>query len=356
MHLQWQKECEVEDMKRVGNKITIIDTTCRDGMHAMAHQFKVDDVARIARGLEKAGVNYMEVSHGDGLGGHSINYGFGAATDEEWLMAARKELKKTKLAVLFLPGVGTMDDLRMARNCGVDMCRVTVHCTEADITKQHVKLVKDLGMQAFGVLMMVHMVTPEKLLEQAKIFQDYGVGAVYMMDSAGHLLPDGVRARVSYLAEKLDIPVGFHAHANLDLHIANTIAAIEAGATYTDGTLKGLGAGAGNTPIEVLTAVLKMYGYETDIDLHSIEDAAEDVLTPIIGNNIPHIDKVALTIGYAGVYGSFALHAKRAAARYNVDARDIMLECGRRKVVGGQEDIIIEVAVELAKKKAKAVD
>lgn len=338
-------------MKRIGNKITVIDTTCRDGMHAMAHQFKPDEVARIARALEKAGVNYMEVSHGDGLGGHSINYGYGAATDEEWLTAARKELKNTKLAVLFLPGIGTMDDLRMARDCGVDLCRVTVHCTEADITKQHVKLANDLGMKVFGVLMMIHMVTPEKLLEQAKIFQDYGAEAVYMMDSAGHLLPEGVRSRVAYVAEHLGIPVGFHAHANLDMHIANTIAALEAGATYTDGTLKGLGAGAGNTPTEVLTAVLSMYGYETDIDLHAIEDAADDVLAPIIGNRIPNIDKVALTIGYAGVYGSFALHAKRAAERYNVDARDIMLECGRRKVVGGQEDIIIEVAVELAKKK-----
>jgi 4-hydroxy-2-oxovalerate aldolase len=341
-------------MKRIGNKITIIDSTCRDGMHAMAHQFKVGDVAQIAAALEKAGVNYMEVSHGDGLGGSSINYGYGAATDKEWLMAARKELKRTKLAVLFIPGIGIMDDLRMAQDCGVELCRVTVHCTEADITKQHVKLTKDLGMKAFGVLMMVHMATPEKLLEQGKIFQDYGVEALYMMDSAGHLLPDGVRARVSHLVENLDIPVGFHAHANLDMHIANTIAAIEVGATYTDGTLKGFGAGAGNTPTEVLTAVLDMYGYETDIDLHAIEDAAEDVLSPIIGNRIPTIDKVALTIGYAGVYGSFALHAKRAAARYGVDARDIMIECGRRQVVGGQEDIIIEVAVELARKKAMA--
>jgi 4-hydroxy 2-oxovalerate aldolase len=338
-------------MKRTGNYVRIIDTTCRDGMHAMAHQFKPDEINRIAKALEKAGVDYMEVSHGDGMGGSSINYGYGAASDEEWLIAARKELKNTKLAVLFIPGIGTMDDLRIAKDCGVDMVRVTVHCTEADITEQHIKLTKSLGMDAFGVLMMIHMVTPEVLLEQGRIFEGNGVSAVYMMDSAGHLLPDGVRGRVSLLAEKLNIPVGFHAHSNLDMHIANTLAALEVGATYTDGTLKGLGASAGNTPTEVLTAVLKMTGYETGIDLYSIEDAAEDVLTPIIGTRIPTIDKVALTIGYAGVYGSFALHAKRAAAQYGVDARDIMVECGKRKVVGGQEDIIIEVALELAKKK-----
>jgi 4-hydroxy 2-oxovalerate aldolase len=321
-------------------------------MHAMAHQFKPEEVGRVAKALEKAGVDYMEVSHGDGLGGSSITYGYGAASDEEWLRAARKELKNTKLAVLFIPGIGTMDDLRMAKDSGVDMVRVTVHCTEADITGQHIKLTQSLGMDAFGVLMMTHMVTPEVLLEQGRIFEDNGVSAVYMMDSAGHLLPDGVRARVSLLAENLGIPVGFHAHANLGMHIANTLAALEAGATYTDGTLKGLGASAGNTPVEVLTAVLDMTGYKTGIDLYAIEDAAEDVLTPIIGTRIPTVDKVALTIGYAGVYGSFALHAKHAAAQYGVDARDIMMECGKRKVVGGQEDIIIEVAVELAKKKA----
>ncbi len=341
-------------MKRSGNKITVLDTTCRDGMHPMAHQFTPEQIGAIAAGLERAGVNYMEVSHGDGIGGSSINYGFGAATDADWLRAARANLDKTKLAVLFIPGIGTMDDLRMASDCGVDLCRVTVHCTEADITKQHVQLARSLGMEAFGVLMMTHMVEPEGLLEQAKIFQDNGVQAVYMMDSAGHLLPDGVRARVAALVNGLDIPVGFHAHANLAMHIPNTLAAIEEGATYIDATLHGLGAGAGNTPTEVLTAVLERCGYETDIDLFTIEDVAEDVLTPMIKDNMPNIDKVALTIGYSGVYGSFALHAKRAAARYGVDARDIMLECGRRKVVGGQEDIIIEVAVQLAQQKVPA--
>lgn len=337
-------------MKRMGQKITILDTTCRDGMHAMAHQFTPDEVGRIAAALEKAGPDYMEVSHGDGLGGSSITYGRAAASDREWLTAARRELKKTRLATLFIPGIGTMDDLKMAHDCGVDMVRITVHCTEADITGQHINLTRELGMTPFGVLMMTHMVGPEKLLEQGQIFADNGAEAVYMMDSAGHLLPDDVRARVSLLAEKLPIAVGFHAHANLDMHIANSIAAMEEGATYIDGTLKGLGAGAGNAPIEVLAAVMDMYGFESNLDLYSIEDAAEDVLRPIIGDNIPNIDKVALTIGYAGVYSSFALHAKRAAKQYGVDPRDIMVECGRRKVVGGQEDIIIEVAAQLAGK------
>lgn len=336
-------------MKRVGNRIQVIDTTCRDGMHAVAHQFTAEQVGQLAAGLEKAGVDYMEVSHGDGLGGSSINYGFGAATDREWLTAARKELKHTKLAAMFLPGIGTMDDLRMAKDCGVDMVRLTVHCTETDITKQHIGLVRQLGMTPFGVLMMTHMVEPEKLLEQALLFQDYGAETVYMMDSAGYLMPDQVKVRVSLLAEKLDIPVGFHAHANLQMQIPNTLAALECGASYTDGTLRGLGAGAGNTPTEVLAAVMLRSGYDSGLDLHAAEDAAELLSTlPLFVP--PCADKAAITIGYAGVYGSFARHAKIAAARYEVDARDILYECGKRKVVGGQEDIIIEVAVELAKK------
>jgi 4-hydroxy 2-oxovalerate aldolase len=342
-------------MKRIGNRINILDTTCRDGMHAMAHQFSVENVRDIASALEVAGVDYMEVSHGDGLAGSSINYGYGAATDKEWLEAAAGQLKNTKLCVMLLPGIGVMGDLEMAAGCGAEMCRVTVHCTEADITRQHVELTKKLGLTCFGVLMMTHMVTPEQLLEQAKLFEAYGADVVYMMDSAGHLTPEAVRARVAALVNGLGIPVGFHAHANLAMQIPNTLAAIEEGAAWVDGTLRGLGAGAGNTPTEVLAAVLDMYGYETGLNLYKAMDAAEDVLMPIIGDSRrPSIDKAALTIGYAGVYGSFSLHAKRAAAQYGVDARDILLECGKRRVVGGQEDIIIEVALELAAKKSVA--
>lgn len=341
--------------KREGNFIQIIDTTCRDGMHAMRHQFTPQNVKDIARALEKSGVTYMEVSHGDGLGGSSINYGFGYATDREWLTAAASELKNTKLACMMLPGIGVMDDLKMAAECGAKMCRITVHCTEADITTQHIQLTRDLGMEAFGVLMMTHMVTPKKLLEQALLLQSYGAQAVYLMDSAGHLTPEGVKARVYVLAECLDIPVGFHAHANLHLHIANTMAALESGATYTDGTLCGLGAGCGNTPTEVLAAVLNLYGYETSINLYNVMDAAEDVLRPIVGDaRRPNLDKAALTIGYAGVYGSFKLFAQRASERYGVDVRDILMECGRRHLIGGQEDMIIEVAHQLSLKQKSA--
>lgn len=337
-------------MFREGNKIRILDVTCRDGMHAVSHQFTPAQVAAIAGALEAAGVDTFEVSHGDGLGGSSINYGFGAATDKEWLQAAKSKLENTKLSVLFLPGVGKMEDLEMAAEAGAKVARITVHCTEADIARQHVKLANDLGMEAIGVLMMTHMLEPDQLLEQAKLFESYGAKGVYMMDSAGHLIPEEVRRRVRPLLEHLEIPVGFHAHANLGLHIANTLAAIDEGVSMTDGCLRGLGAGAGNTPTEVLTAVLDLYGYETGIDLYKIMDAAEDVLAPMLSAS-PVIDKAALTIGYAGVYGSFSLHAKRAAQKYGVDERDILVECGKRKVVGGQEDIIIEVAVELARQK-----
>lgn len=340
-------------MKRVGNTIKVLDTTCRDGMHAIAHQFTPGQISQLAAALERAGVNYMEVSHGDGLGGSSINYGFGAATDAEWLTAARKELKNTKLAVLFIPGIGTMDDLRMARDCGVDLIRMTVHCTEVDITPQHTRLAKELGMQVFGVLMMSHSVSPEKLLEQAKLFEGYGAEAVYMMDSAGYMMPDQVRERVSALVDGLGIPVGFHAHANLQMHLPNTLAALECGASYTDGTLCGLGAGAGNTPTEVLTPVLERNGYKSSIDLHAIEDAAE-LLSKMPVFVPPRADKDAITIGYCGIYGSFLLHARKAAERYGVDSRDILYGCAERRAIGGQEDLIIEVAAELARKKAEA--
>jgi 4-hydroxy-2-oxovalerate aldolase len=334
-------------MRRETNKIRILDTTCRDGMHAMAHQFKPEQVAALAEGVEAAGVDIFEVSHGDGLGGSSINYGYGAASDREWITAAAAKLKNTKLSILMLPGIGTLEDLEMAAECGVKVCRITTHCTEADIAAQHIKLCKNLGMETFGLLMMVHMVEPEKLLEQAKLMESYGADGIYLMDSSGHLLPDGVKKRVRPLLDQLSIPLGFHAHANLGLEIANTIAAIEEGVSMVDGTLRGLGAGAGNTPIEVLTAVLKLYGYETNINLYKIMDVAEDVLAPMLTKK-PVKDKAAITIGYAGVYGSFALHAIRAAKRYHVNIVDILMECGRRKLVGGQEDMINEIAVQLA--------
>lgn len=336
-------------MRRDTDEITILDTTCRDGMHARAHQFTPAQVAAIAEGVEAAGVDMFEVSHGEGLAGSSINYGFGAATDREWLEVASSKLSKTRLAVLLLPGIGTMEDLRMAVDCGAKVARIATHCTEANIASQHIKLAKELGMESIGVLMMIHMIEPEELLEQAQLMESYGAAGVYLMDSAGHLLPEGVKTRVSLLLDKLTIPLGFHAHANLGLEMVNTMTAIEQGVSMVDGTLRGLGAGAGNTPTEVLIAVLRMYGYQTNVDLYKIMDVAEDVLAPMLIRQ-PIIDKAALTIGYAGVYGSFLLHAIRAADKYKVDARDILVELGKRKVVGGQEDMIVEVAVELANK------
>lgn len=341
-------------MRRETNKIRVLDTTCRDGMHAMAHQFTPEQVAAIAEGIEASGVDILEVSHGDGVGGSSINYGFGAASDREWLTAAAGKLKNTKLGILMIPGIGTMEDLKMAHECGVKVCRIATHCTEADISAQHISLCKSLGMETFGVLMMIHMVEPEKLLEQAKLMESYGADGVYLMDSSGHLLPEGVQKRVSLLLDHLNIPLGFHAHANLGLEIANTIQALKEGVHMVDGTLRGLGAGAGNTPIEVLAAVLNLYGYETNINLYNIMDTAEKVLTPMLMKK-PVKDNAAITIGYAGVYGSFSLHAIRAAQRYNLDVRDILVECGRRKLVGGQEDMIIEIAVRLANERQKAI-
>jgi 4-hydroxy 2-oxovalerate aldolase len=246
-----------------------------------------------------------------------------------------------------IPGIGTMDDLKMAAENGVKVCRIATHCTEADIAAQHIKLCKSLGMETFGVLMMIHMVDAGKLLEQAKLMESYGADGIYLMDSSGHLLPEGVKERISPLLDQLSVPLGFHAHANLGLEVANTVQAVKEGVSMVDGTLRGLGAGAGNTPIELLTAVLDLYGYETNINLRRILAVAEDVLAPMLTRQ-PVKDKAAVTIGYAGVYGSFALHATRAAKRYQVDVADILLECGRRKLVGGQEDMIIEIAVRLA--------
>jgi 4-hydroxy 2-oxovalerate aldolase len=320
-------------------------------MHAIAHHFTPEQIGILAKAASEAGVDFFEVAHGDGLGGSCIGYGYGAASDREWLHAAKQNLAEgTRLSVLMCPGIGTSEDLEMAAQEGVTLVRIAVNCTEADVTQQHIGIAKKLGITPYAVLMMAHMLEPQPLLEQAKIAESFGAEGVYLMDSSGHLLPEGVSARVGLLSKELSIPVCFHAHANMDLHIPNTLAALQAGASQVDGTLRGLGAGAGNSPTEVLTAVLGLYGYETNVDLYKIMDAAE-LLAPMF-DYVPIVDKVALTVGYAGVYGSFARHAKAAAERYGVDARDILLECGRRSAVGGQEDMIIAVAVELADAKS----
>ncbi len=332
-------------------KIRIIDTTLRDGSHSVSHQYSAEEIARVAAALERARVDTLEVTHGDGLGGSSINYGFSKLTDQEALRAAKAVTKNTKLAVLLLPGVGVKEDLEMAYQEGARVARIATHVTEADISAQHIGLAKEIGMEVITFLMLSHMALPEKVLEQAKLMEAYGADVVYVVDSAGAMVTDDVRRKVGLLKENLRVEVGFHAHNNLGLAIGNTLAAIEEGAGVVDGCLAGLGAGAGNTPTEVLVAVLDRLGYETGVDLYAIMDAAEDVVRPLM-HRPQVIDKAALSLGYAGVYSSFLLHTFRSAEKFGLDPRDILIELGRRKVVGGQEDMIVDVALALSKAKA----
>ena len=327
--------------------VRVIDSTMRDGSHAMAHQFTSDQVASIAEALDGAGVTTMEISHGDGLGGSSFNYGFSAEPEENWLRAAAKMVKNAQLAILLLPGIGTQEHLTAAYDLGVRVARIATHCTEADISQQHMELAREMGMEAIGFLMMAHMISPEHLLEQAKLMESYGAQCVYVVDSAGAMRPDEFKRKVNVLREGLEVPVGAHCHNNLGLAIGNSLAAVDEGADYVDGCTVGLGAGAGNTPTEVLATVLELEGYDTGIDLYKIMDAAEDVVKPIMPR--PQVvDRASLTLGYAGVYSSFLLHTYRAAAKFNVEPRDILVELGKRKVVGGQEDYIIDLAAEMA--------
>lgn len=329
--------------------IRIIDATLRDGMHAVSHQLTPEQMAQIAAGLDAAGVGTLEVGHGDGLGGSSMQYGFARASDREYLAAVSKVVKKARLDVLLIPGIGTIEHLEEAMEYGVGTVRVATHVTEADVGEQHIGFAKKHGLEAVGFLMMAHMASPEKVAEQAKLFESYGADMIYVTDSAGAMVPGDVAARIQAVKAAVKLPVGFHGHNNLGLAIGNTLAAIEAGAESVDACLRGLGAGAGNAQLEVLTAVLNKMGRETGIDLYKAMDTGE-VLDGIM-HRPQIISNEALAIGYAGAYGSFMLHARRAAEKFGVDARDILLEMGRRKTVGGQEDIIIDVAIDLAKAK-----
>ncbi len=331
--------------------IRVVDSTMRDGSHPMAHQYTAEQVAEISAALDGAGIPLIEVSHGDGLGGSSLNYGFSKVDEQDLLAAAQGAIKNAEITVLLLPGIGIQEDLKAAFDRGARAVRVATHCTEADIAIQHIGLARELGMETLGFLMMAHMIEPEALLEQAKIQEDAGAQTVYVTDSAGAMRPDGVRRRVEALRSGLnpETKVGIHCHNNLGLGIGNSLAAIEEGADYVDGSLAGLGAGAGNAQTEVLAAVLELEGYETGIDTYKIMDAAEDVVRPMMQR--PQIvDRASLVLGYAGVYSSFLLHTYRAAAKFNIEPRDILMELGRRKVVGGQEDSIIDLAAELAAK------
>lgn len=329
----------------------LTDSTLRDGSHALRHRFTPGQAAAIAAALDAAGVPVIEISHGDGLGGSSFNYGFSAVDERELLRAAAAVVRRAKLAVLLLPGIGLARDLVEVREIGASVARIATHCTEADIAIQHIRTAKDLGMEVVGFLMMAHMIEPRALLAQAKIMEDAGADTVYVVDSAGAMTVHDARARVAELKAGLrpETRVGIHAHNNLSLAVANSIGALEERVDEIDGCSRGLGAGAGNCPTEVLVAVAERLGYRTGVDPLAIMDVAEDVVRPIMPRE-QIIDRSALTLGYAGVYSSFLLHAERAAERFGVDAREILLELGRRKVVGGQEDMIVDVALELARR------
>jgi 4-hydroxy-2-oxovalerate/4-hydroxy-2-oxohexanoate aldolase len=339
-------------MSLQGKKVTVHDMTLRDGMHPKRHLMTLAQMTTIASGLDAAGVPLIEVTHGDGLGGSSVNYGFPAHSDEDYLNAVIPLMKQAKVSALLIPGIGTVDHLKMAQSLGVNTIRVATHCTEADVSEQHIGMARKLNMDTVGFLMMAHMNSPEGLLKQAKLMESYGANCIYITDSAGHLLPEGVKSRVGALRDALkpETELGFHGHHNLAMGVANSIAAIEVGATRIDAAAAGLGAGAGNTPMEVLVAVLTLMGVETGVDVAKITDVAEDLVVPMMDFPI-RIDRDALTMGYAGVYGSFLLFAKRASVKYGVPARDILVEMGRKGMVGGQEDMIDDTAMTMARER-----
>lgn len=328
--------------------VIITEVALRDGSHAIAHQYTVDLVLKVAKALNDAGVPYIEVSHGDGLSGSSLQYGLSRTNEMELIEAAASVSDQARVAVLLLPGIGTIKDLKEAAQHGAKMARIATHVTEADVAPQHIAAAKELGMETVGFLMMAHMVEVDKLVEQAKLMESYGADTVYVVDSAGALLPNQVRERIRKLKQHIGINIGFHGHNNLSLAMANTLVAIEEGATRIDGSVRCLGAGAGNTQTEVLVSVLDRMGIQTGIDVYKIMDLAEDIVAPIL-NTPQEITRDSLVLGYAGVYSSFALHAKRAATKFGIDSREILVELGRRKVVGGQEDMILDVAAEIAK-------
>ncbi|WP_028603206.1 4-hydroxy-2-oxovalerate aldolase [Ottowia thiooxydans] len=338
-----------------GRKITVHDMTLRDGMHPKRHLMTLEQMTTIAQGLDASGVPLIEVTHGDGLGGSSVNYGFPAHTDEEYLGAVIPLMKQAKVSALLLPGIGTVDHLKMARELGVHTIRVATHCTEADVSEQHISMARKMDMDTVGFLMMSHMHTPEGLVTQAKLMESYGANCIYITDSAGHMLPGDTKEKLSRVRQALrpETELGFHGHHNLAMGVANSIAAIEAGANRIDAAAAGLGAGAGNTPMEILVAVCDLMGIETGVDVFAIQDVAEDLVVPIMDFPI-RCDRDALTLGYAGVYGSFLLFAKRAEKKYGVPAREILVEMGRRGMVGGQEDMIEDTALTLAKARETA--